>query len=201
VRNLRRKLGTMLILAGVAVPLSFASLAYACGVLATLHFNHASTSPGASVSALGGNYSTAKTASLVVLRFNGRTGGVLWSGHPDANGSIHSTFTVPAVGPGYYLIFASQSTAAGVPVAGTPGRAVLRIGSPSKARRAAAALWPSTGSGPGAGSHSTSASPGGPGRASGAGALVALASAALLAGGVLVLLGDRRRGRRSAAAV
>ncbi|HWE13660.1 MAG TPA: hypothetical protein VG365_09120 [Solirubrobacteraceae bacterium] len=191
----------MLILAGVAVPLSFASLAYACGVLATVHVNHASTSPGASISAIGGNYSTAKTASLVVLRFNGRTGAVLWSGHPDANGSIHSTFTVPTVAPGYYLIFASQSTAAGTPVAGTPGRAVLRIGSASKARHAAAALWPSTGSGPGAGAHSTVANLGVAGRGSGAGTWVALASAVLLAGGVLTLLGDRRRGRRTTAAV
>ncbi|HWF52511.1 MAG TPA: hypothetical protein VG294_17850 [Solirubrobacteraceae bacterium] len=191
----------MLILAGVAVPLSFASLAYACGVLATVHFNHASTSPGASISAIGGNYSTAKTASLVVLRFNGRAGTVLWSGHPDANGSIHSTFTVPSVGPGYYLIFASQTTATGAPVAGTPGRAVLRIGSPSSARRAAAALWPSNGSGPGASSHSTVANPGVPGRGSGAGTLIALASAVLLAGGVLVLLDDRRRGRHTTAAV
>ncbi|MDQ6607609.1 MAG: hypothetical protein M3Z06_13825 [Actinomycetota bacterium] len=192
----------MLVLAGAAVPLAFASLAYACGVLATLHLDHSSVSSGASISAIGGNYSTSATASMVVLRFNSRNGGVLWSGRPDTNGTIHSTFTVPGVRAGYYLVDATQTTASGASVAGTPGRAVIRIGNPSSnTRRAAAALWPATGTGPGAGPNSTSASPALPGTATGSGALVAFVSAALLAGGILVLLDDRRRGLRGAPAV
>jgi hypothetical protein len=197
----RRKLGTLLILAGVAVPLSIVSVAYACGVLATVHLNHTSAAPGASVSVLGGNYSAAATASPVALRFNSRYGSVLWSGRPDSNGSIHATFTVPNAAPGYYLIDATQTTATGASVAGTPGRAVLRIGNPSKAKRAVVALWPTAGTGPGAGSHAISSAAPTAGPTTGQELLVALLSATLFTGGLLVLLGERRRGRRSAPAL
>lgn len=199
--NVRRKLGGILILAGAAVPLAFVSVAYACGVLATLHLNPRSAAPGASVSAVGGNYSSNPASSVVALRLNSRTGAVLWTGRPNTNGTIHPTFTAPTVSPGYYLIDATQTTATGASVAGTPGRAVLRIGNPSQSKRAAAALWPSGSARSGPGSPTASSVPTAtPGPANG-GVLVALLSATLLAGGVLVLLDDRRRGRRSAPAV
>ncbi|HWC87944.1 MAG TPA: hypothetical protein VG388_15530 [Solirubrobacteraceae bacterium] len=199
-KKVRRNLGVMLILAGVAVPLSVVSLAYACGILATVHLNHSAAAPGASISVIGGNYSSAASASAVTLRFNSRSGNVLWSGRPDSNGSIHATFTVPSASPGYYLIMGTQTTAAGASVAGTPGRAVLHIGGASKAKRGAVALWPSAGTGPGAGSHAISGTTLSTGPSTGTEMLVALASAALLGGGFLVLLGDRRRGRYSAPA-
>jgi hypothetical protein len=198
--GVRRKLGIMLILAGVAVPLAFVSVAYACGILATLHLNRNAVSSGALVSGTGGNYNTSPKASVVVLRFNSRTGGVLWTGRPNANGTIFPTFTAPTVPAGYYLVDATQTSATGASVAGTPGRAVLRIGNPSRTKHAVAALWPSAASGPSAGSHATSGSTPG-GLANGGEILVALLSASLLAGGVLVLRDDRRRGRRSAPAV
>src|SRR5258708_7383611 len=92
-KNVRRKLGIGLILAGAVVPLSVVSIAYACGVLATVHLNHGTAAPGATVSAIGGNYSTSPTATVVSLRFNSRYGSAIWTGRPDANGTIHATFS------------------------------------------------------------------------------------------------------------
>jgi hypothetical protein len=192
----------MLILAGAAVPLAIVSVAYGCGILATVHLNHSSVAAGSSVSALGGNYSSSATASAVTLRFNSRTGAALWTGRPDANGSIHATFTAPTVSSGYYVIDATQTTAAGAPVAGTPGRAVIHIGNASKGtRHAVVALWPSTGPGPAAGSHAAAGVSLSAGPTSVEEILVALLSASLLAGGLVVLAGDRRRGRGSAQAI
>lgn len=200
-RDARRKLAILLILAGAAVPLAFVSVAYACGILATLHFNNSSASPGGKVSGFGGNYNAAPKASLVVLHFNGRTGSVLWTGHPDLNGTILPSFNAPKVRPGYYLIDATQTTPTGAAAPGTPGRAVLRIGHPAKHKHAsgAAAAWPAAP--PQSGVYSTSSGSNTTVFASTGGLLVALLSGSLLAGGVFLLLGDRRRGRSSAPAV
>jgi hypothetical protein len=198
-RNARRKLGTLLILAAVAVPLAVVSIAYACGVLATLHLSARSAAPGATILGIGHNYNTSPKASPVVLRFNSRNGPVLWSGRPNANGVISPSFTVPSVRSGYYVINAMQTNATGAIAAGTPGRAALRIGSGSSAK-GAAAPWPSGTPGSGAGSYSSAGSST-PALSSGDGLLVGALSAGLLAGGALLLLGDRRRGRRSAPVV
>ncbi len=190
-RGLRRKLGIVLILAGAALPLALVSVSYACGVLATLHLNRSAVAPGASVSGFGNNYNTSPKASAVVLHFNSRTGRALWSGAPDQNGNIAPRFTALRVRPGYYVIDATQTSATGAPVAGTPGRAVLRIGHPH--RRGAAAAWPTGTPGSGTGSHATTSSGSGIGRLAGSGVLVSSLSGMLLAGGALLLLGDRRR--------
>ncbi len=193
-RDMRRKLAIMLILGGAALPLALVSLAYACGILATVHLNRSAVASGASVSGFGNNYSTKPKASAVVLHFNSRTGRALWTGRPDQNGNIALRFTAPRVRPGYYVVDATQTSATGAQVAGTPGRAVLRIGNPH--RHGAAAAWPIGTPGSGTGSYATSSGSGIAGLA-GSGVLVGSLSGVLLAGGALLLLGDRRRGQHS----
>ncbi len=189
----RQRLGVLLVLAAVAVPLAVASAAWACGVLATLSLTPRHTHVGAVVSGFGDNFSTSPKASAVLLRFNNRSGPVLWSGRPNSNGTIAPTFTVPNVRPGYYLADATQTGPTGAQAAGTPGRAVLLIGNPAPPRHGRSGAWP-VASAPSPGGSGTGFS-GLPGPD---GTLVALLSAGLLAGGMGLLIGDRRRLQRSA---
>lgn len=120
----RRRVGLLLIF-GAAIPLVVAATAWACANLTTLRLDTRAAAPGTDVSGVGRNYSSA--GSLVTVRL-GRKGPVLWEGPPaGSRGKITPTFKVPAVKPGSYVIVATQSTATGSPVAGTPGRASLRI--------------------------------------------------------------------------
>lgn len=191
---MRRKLGVLSILTAAALPLAVVSVAYACGVLATLHLNRRAASPGATVSGFGGNYSAVPAASPVALHFNNRAGRVLWTGRPDLNGTILPSFAVPNARPGYYLIDATQTSPTGTQVVGTPGRAVIRIGNPKHAGKAAAALWPTATSGSGGGSYATTSS--NVTSVAVPTVVVATLSGFLLAGGIVVLVGDRRRSRR-----
>jgi len=193
-RRARRKLGFVLILGAVAVPLALVSAAYACGVLATLYLSPGQVQPGAKVSGYGRNYSPSPKASLVTLRFNSRTGPVLWSGHPTPSREILPSFQVPHARAGYYLIMAEQTGPTGKPSPGTPGRAVLFIGkrgSRAAARQSSAWLPTTTagGSGPRASASGSPALPLGSQNV----LLASLLSGTLLASGLLVLRGDRRR--------
>jgi hypothetical protein len=139
----RRRVGTLCIIGALMVPLAIVSTAWACGRLATLRLSSASAKPGQELTGFGGNYNSLATSSDVTVRLGGRSGSVLWQGRAGQNGAISPAFTVPRLKAGYYPIVATQSLANGTPAAGTPGRAVLRIGHP-KARRTAAsgaALW------------------------------------------------------------
>jgi len=111
----------------VAVPLVAASIAYACTALATLSLNPASGDAGAQVSGSGRAFSSAPTAEPVVVRFNSRSGPVLWTGRPDGAGNINFTFAVPNVAPGSYAVIATQNNADGHPVGGTPARAAFTV--------------------------------------------------------------------------
>ena len=146
---MRRRLGLFLIF-GAAIPLVVAASAWACAALATLRLDTRAAAPGTEVSGVGRNYSPA--GSFVTVRLGGRKGPVLWEGPPaGSRGNIRPTFEVPAVKPGSYVIVATQSTATGAPVAGTPGRAALRITRTSAgSSQAPASSWASPGpSGPG----------------------------------------------------
>lgn len=114
--------------AAVAVPLVAASIAYACTALATIGLNPAQGDAGTQVQGTGRGFSRATTGvEPVILRFNTRTGQELWRGRPDAGGNISFSFTVPQAAPGSYAIIATQNTADGQPVPGTPARAAFTI--------------------------------------------------------------------------
>ncbi|MGH9283955.1 MAG: hypothetical protein ACRD0S_13590, partial [Acidimicrobiales bacterium] len=119
----------------VAVPLIAASIAFACGALASLSVNATSADAGATISGVGRGFSSshggAASAEPVVLHFNSRTGAVLWSGRPDANGVIELSFTVPKVEPGSYTLIATQTNADGEPAPGTPARASFTVTGPA----------------------------------------------------------------------
>ena len=156
----KRTVGIMLVF-GAAVPLAVASVAWACGVLATLTIDTKVASPGQSISITGKNYANTVVggASAVTVRLKSRKGTVLTT-VPAAAGKIADTFTVPAsTSPGWYVVLATQSNADGTPKSGTPGRTTLRIqGSSSAGATPVAAPWSSsTPSGPAA-SHVTAGS-------------------------------------------
>ncbi len=141
---MRRKLGVLMIFAA-AVPLAAASVAWACGVLATVSADTRVASPGQAVTVTGSNYAS-RNASAVTLRLNGRNGPVLATATPDSNGRINQTFTLPSnVDPGWYVVLATQFNANGTPKSGTPGRTTLRVqGSASGSAAPAAAPWRSS---------------------------------------------------------
>ena len=115
------------VFAVAAVVLAVTAAAYACQRYTTLRTSPRSGAPGGTVTGSGANYSTAATASDVLVRFKTRTGQVLWQGRPNDSGRINFSFRIPNARPGDYVILATQSTATGAPAAGTPGRAALRI--------------------------------------------------------------------------
>ena len=185
-RQLNRKHGVLAAVAMLAIPLAIAATAFACGSLATLKLNRATARAGDQLAASGGNYNTSPRASTVQLRFNSRNGRVLWEGRPNSNGRISAAFSVPQARAGYYMILTTQIGPDGRAVAGTPGRAPLRIkgASAAKAAAAAPAAWAALpGDGPTA--------QGGP-----VGLMPALAIAALafgLLGGALAVVRTARR--------
>ena len=116
--------GPWLVAAALLLP---AASVFACGVKATLQLAVAEAAPGDHVAGTGAAFSNSHgggpTAEPVVLRFGSSTGPVLWSGRPDADGTISFTFAVPAAAPGAYVILAIQNNADGEPAPGTPARA------------------------------------------------------------------------------
>ena len=141
----RRAVSTLAVVVVLAVPLAVASLAFACGRLATLKLDRASGRAGATVDAVGRNFNTNAAASPVALRFNSRNGRVLWEGRADQRGMVRATFTIPRARAGHYVIVATQEVAEGRPAAGTPGRAPLRVRGRTRSDSAVAALPPSGG--------------------------------------------------------
>ena len=135
----RRALGV--VGAAVAVPLVAASIAYACTALATLGLNPTQGDAGTQVQGTGRGFSRATSGvEPVILRFGSRTGTELWRGRPDAGGNISFSFTVPKVNPGSYAIIATQNTADGQAVPGTPARASFTVtGAPAASPAAAPA--------------------------------------------------------------
>ena len=194
-RERKKKIGVLMLLGAIAVPLAIVSTAWACGRLATLNLNVSSARWGQEVTGRGGNYNPGPTASDVTVRLRSRNGTVVWQGRAaPPNGSITPVFTVPPVRPGYYTVVATQTLANGTPAAGTPGRDVLRIRrSGGSSAQASAAPWAAPVSGgPGAS--------GGPpvvaGRSVDVPPLAAvggtLAFVLLAGGGVMMLRGSRR---------
>lgn len=183
-----RAVQTLVVVGALVVPLTVVSIAFACARLATLKLNRSTATEGATVTAVGRNFNNDAKSSPVALRFNSRTGPVLWEGRPNRQGKFVASFRAPKAMNGHYVILATQQTAEGRPAAGTPGRAPLRMGKRSRASR-----------------RSTSAPPvvlaAGPGSGGGPPAMVLAAPLALLfAGGAGALALARRRSSPASAA-
>lgn len=123
--------------AGALVLLVVGATAGACANLATLSLSVGLARPGATVIVTGASFAPARTAdapaSTVVLHWQTRYGDVLAEAVPDRRGSIATTFTVPQVAAGTYVIVATQQTlrpVAGAPE-GQPSPLVDEVGTPA----------------------------------------------------------------------
>lgn len=118
----------------IAVVLALASAAYACAVLATLTVTPERARKGATVTGSGGNYRvntdpSAPTVSDVFITLDRRDAAPLTTVTPNPDRTIDFSFTIPNnVKPGWHVVLATQyNLADGSPVAGTPGRASLKV--------------------------------------------------------------------------
>jgi hypothetical protein len=176
----RKRIGILMVIAAVAIPLAIVSTAWACGRLATLKLSRGSARSGTAVTGTGGNYN-ATSPNPVVIHFRSRSGPVLATARPDQNSAIAFAFTTPRARPGYYSIVATQSLANGTAAAGTPGRAVLRIRAAHGASAKASIVSPwvtpaSSGKGPSGGAPAVAHRP------------VQIPAAALIGGGLAFVL-------------
>ena len=122
VKSRRRVLA---VFAAVAAPVIVASAAFACQSLATLRANPNSGPAGTVVTLTGNNYSGSASASPITIRLDSRTGPILASIPPTSRFTV--TVNIPATNAGYHTLLATQYTASGAPVAGTPGRASFQV--------------------------------------------------------------------------
>ena len=145
-KDLKRRRLAVAVAGVVAVPVLAASIAYACGALASLSVSPASGDVGTTVHGSGKGFSNAHGSSPstepVYVRLGSRTGAILWEGRPDSAGDISFAFTVPNVAPGSYTILATQNNADGTPAAGTPARATFQVTGPVAAPVAATPAIP-----------------------------------------------------------
>ena len=148
---MRRKVGIFLVF-GAVLPLAVASVAWACGVLATLTLDKKVAAPGEVVTATGKNWGTAAGQSAVSIRLKSRTGQVIATTAVQTGGKISETFSLPAnLSPGWYVVLGTQTNANGTPKSGTPGRTTIRVQGASNSAAVAGAPWgSSTPSGPAA---------------------------------------------------
>jgi len=152
-----------LVAAAVAVPLVAASIAYACAALASLSVNPGAAEAGQTVTGYGQSFSNTHGGSPsvepVVVRFNSRSGPVLWSGRPDSSGNISFSFVVPKAAPGQYTIIATQNNADGQPAPGTPARAAFQVTGTPEPAAAPVAVAPAEPPAPAAPAAATSPAP------------------------------------------
>jgi hypothetical protein len=117
----------------IAAPVVVASAAFACQSLATLTLDKKAGPSGTEVTVLqGANYSGSPTSSRIEFHLDTRTGPLLGATAGPQSNISGTKFTVS--GPdGWHVILATQYTASGAPVAGTPGKASFQIGGASSA--------------------------------------------------------------------
>ena len=118
----------------ISVPLVAAALAYGCTAVATLTASKSAAAAGTTVTVTGKYFgthdpATDSTNGLAEIRLGSLTGPVLATGSPV---TAERTFTVqvriPAGTPaGDTFLAATQKTATGTPVYGTPARAAFKV--------------------------------------------------------------------------
>lgn len=123
-RTKKRALGLSTL---VAVPLLFASAAWACQALTTAYARPKSGPVGTSVTVTGGGYSSQYD---VHIRWDSRYAPPLATVRPASNGSVSAVIRVPNSAPGYHTILITQkvlSNGVWVDKSGTPGRASFQV--------------------------------------------------------------------------
>jgi hypothetical protein len=118
----------------ISVPLVAAALAYGCTSVATLTTSPGAATAGSTVSVTGKFFGTHDgpadaTNGLAEVRLGSLTGPVLATGSPTGSDkSFTVNVTIPAGTPaGDTFIAATQKTAAGTPVYGTPARQAFKV--------------------------------------------------------------------------
>lgn len=111
----------------LAAPVALGSVAYACQRLATLHANPLSAPAGSTVTLFGKNYSANTADTQIQIRLDGRSGRVIAAFAPRSVIN-NEPVTIPAdVAAGTHTLVATQFTASGDAVSGTPGRATVQV--------------------------------------------------------------------------
>jgi hypothetical protein len=136
------KRATLLVSLGLmAIPLGAAAVtAYACTAVATLSDSPGAALPGSTVTVTGNFFGThnaadATSAGPVELRLGSLTGPVLATASPSGTARSFSVqVAIPANAvPGDTFIAATQQTATGTPVYGTPARQAFTVSAPPAA--------------------------------------------------------------------
>ncbi len=127
-RSKKRALGLFTL---VAVPLAFASAAFACQALTSAYARPKSGPAGTTVTVTGGGYSSAYD---VQVRWDSRYAAPLAVTRPNSSGAVSTTITVPSSSLGTHTILITQkvlSNGVWVDKTGTPGRASFNVTSAS----------------------------------------------------------------------
>ncbi len=189
---MRRRVGFLFIICA-AIPVAvFASTAWACGALTTLHANTSVAAPNAVIDMTGRNFGAGPQAappgefSDVQIRLDSRSGRILAS-VPEGRSFTRSVRLPRDTPAGWHVVVATQfNTLTGVPKSGSPARTTIRVqGAPVPG--ATGAPW--------GGAAPTSGGPGSPDLPLPG----ILLSVALLATGLTLVFRDRgRKAARSA---
>ena len=139
IRSKKRALGVSAL---VAVPVVFASAAFACQALTTANARPRSGPVGTEVNVTGGGYNRNYP---VEIRWDSRTAPPLATAQPAENGSVSAFIRVPQTSVGYHTILITQKVLSGgvwVDKSGSPGRTSFQVTSGS-ASSASTSLDPS----------------------------------------------------------
>lgn len=130
------KRGLVLLALGLfAVPMSAASLAYACTGLATISTSSGSGVAGSAVTVNGKGFAAHDPSDVrtspAEIRIDSMTGPVIGTASPSASrtgGDFSVQITIPAsADPGEHVLIATQNGADGRPSYGTPARTVFTV--------------------------------------------------------------------------
>jgi len=134
-RHLGKRAWAVLTMGLLIVPMSAASLAYACTGLATISSSPGSAVAGETVTINARGFaphdpSDSRTGSPAEIRMDSMDGPVIGTASPSASGtggSFSVQIKVPQVEPGEHVLIATQNRNDGRPSYGTPARTVFTV--------------------------------------------------------------------------
>ena len=136
-RNMRSRL-VGLFGGGAGFVLVLGLTAYACTNLATLNLSNTTGRPGDTITLTGSSFITVCVCgpqmppTPVKIRWGGTQGRVMAELTPDRAGTLATSFTVPDVSPGYYVIAATQrDETMNIDSAGTPALTTFEVLTPA----------------------------------------------------------------------
>jgi hypothetical protein len=138
-RKLSKRAILVVSLSLIAVPMAVAAVtAYACTAVATLTDSPGAAAPGSTVTVSGSFFGThsatdSTSAGPVLIRLGSLTGPVLATASPSGTDrSFSVSVTIPAGSvAGDTFLSATQQTASGTPVFGTPARQAFTVSAPA----------------------------------------------------------------------